>query len=144
LWLSGVSTASDLQTSYSTWADGTPIDGSNPPSSSGIRQGWEYFLDFAIGKYELSDMASRYGDFASGMPLVADNVRRVYWDMKRLQWYMPNTGTGTSWNVSHAATTAWSRSSWSHLEGYTPLEPLTGTTEIWHEERHVFDYGTSD
>lgn len=145
LWMKGLSSSSDLQTSYSTWADGTPIDGSNPPSSSGTRQGWRYFLDFAVGKWALSDMASRYEDFDSEKPLSGDAVRRVYYDMERLQWYMPHTGDGTAWNVSQQSTTGWTLASWSSFTGgFSPLPPTTPTIEIWHEERRVFDYGTSD
>lgn len=72
---------------------------------------------------------------------MADNVRRVYYDLQRLQWYMPYTGTGESWKAAQASTTTWARSSWSHLEDYTPLEPLTGTSEVWHEERRYWDVG---
>lgn len=34
---------------------------------------------------------------------------------------------------------------WSSFTGgFSPLPPTTPTIEIWHEERRVFDYGTSD
>lgn len=138
-WLKNISTTSDLQASYSTWADGTPIDG-NPPAGSG-RDNWWNCLDWAAGKWTVNDMASNAADFAAGTPLAANAVRRVYYDLERLQWYVTSTGWGSSWKVAQASTTAWTRSSWSHLEDYTPLEPLTGTGEVWHEERRFWDVG---
>jgi len=142
-WLKGISSSSDLSASYSKWADGTDIDG-NPPAGSG-RAGWYYALDFAIGKWTLPEMASRSADFAPGQPIAGDAVRRVYYDLERLQWYTPHVGDGTAWNVSHVETTQWARSSWStFVGGYTPAAPLTGTSEIWHEERHVWDLGEPD
>jgi len=144
--MKGLSSSSDLQTSYSTWADGTPIDGNDPPGYFFTgRTGWRYFLDFAVGKWALSDMVSRYDDFEPGDPFVANNVRRVYYDLQRLQWYMPHTGDGTGWNVSQQSTTGWTLANWSSFTGgFSPLPPTTPTIEIWHEERRVFDYGTSD
>lgn len=103
LWLKDISSASDLQASYSTWANGQQIDGNDPPGYFFTgRTGWQYFLDFAVGKYALSDMVSIYSDFDTGKPLSADAVRRVYYDMERLQWYMTDTGDGTSWKVARA------------------------------------------
>lgn len=60
-------------------------------------------------------MVSRYDDFEPGDPLVADNVRRVYYDLQRLQWYITETGTGESWKVAKASTTAWTRTNWTQL-----------------------------
>ena len=68
-------------------------------------------------------MVSHYEDFASGSPLVADAVRRLYYDMGRLKWYSPHAGDGSGDRSVNISTTQWQKNSWSNVVGYTPIEP---------------------
>lgn len=70
-------------------------------------------------------MVSNYEDFASGSPFVADNVRRLYYDMSRLKWYSPHAGDGSGDRSVSISTTQWQKLSWSNVVGFSPDAPTT-------------------
>ena len=122
MWLKNITSSSDLSAKYTS-------DGSNKLNTGRPQYNWFYYLDYAIGKWELSDMVSHYDDFASGSPLSADAVRRVYYDMGRLKWYTPWAGIGyggptdPTLRTININATQFSQNSWSHFEDWTPYPP---------------------
>lgn len=85
-------------------------------------------------------MVSHYEDFASGSPFVADNVRRLYYDMGRLKWYSPHAGDGSGDRSVNISTTQWQKTSWSNVVGYSPSAP-TSSNLVQFQARQVFNYG---
>ncbi len=142
-WFLDISDPSQLPASIMAWPGGQAMELYIP---SGYEYAGKYCYDYPdviLGKLDPSQMVSRWQSFRKDSPLKADEVRRCYKDLERLNYYVlsatySSTVDGYHYNLS---STSFAKTDCDYVNWGGTGNPPTGQYVIHEYSRAFYTYG---